>query len=360
MRTLHLCWPALDERAEAHLRSAQHALGRLSPLVARSGGRIEVGIDGLRLRSGSEEQIATAALRATRLHIRALPLLALASSRLAAAIAATPGSELARAAGTCVTIPHGRERLTLAPLPVAWLRLAAVGRPADDLTAAIARCELLGIRTLGTLAQMQSGELAARIGMSAEALVTVSRGGDVELIPPMPLPRRMLARAAFDLPLTSLEELRFPLRRALDELLTCVVRDGAAVGIVRLSLARERNQPLRIVVRLPLPTANRAQIERLLLAALDRIVVVLQAHGLEHDGIVGLQLRFEDVLPATGEQLTLLGARSARRDRLAWSTAAIAIRYGVDRVLTGEVLDPDDARADRRFRLRRSHPEVSE
>jgi hypothetical protein len=169
-----------------------------------------------------------------------------------------------------------------------------------------------------------------------------------------------VARESFDLPLTSIEEFRFPLRRTLDELLLRVRRDGAAVGLVRLHVTRERGRPLRAVARLPLPSADRAQIERLLLAALERTVAAARAERLELDGIVSVQLQFDGVLPASGDQLTLLGARSPRNDRLAWSTAAIAIRYGVNRVVHAEIVDPDDVRPERRTRFVPTHPEVGE
>jgi len=178
----------------------------------------------------------------------------------------------------------------------------------------------------------------------------------VQAIAPAPLPRRLLARASFEMPLTSLEEFRFPLRRLLDELLVRVRRDGAAVGIAQLHLARERSAPVRAVARLPVPNADRTQIERLLIAALERALL----RGLGDDGVVSAQLRFDGVLPATGDQLTLLGARSPRVDRLAWSTAAIAVRFGADRVLQGDVVDGDDARSERRVTWRRAHPEVQE
>ena len=157
-------------------------------------------------------------------------------------------------------------------------------------------------------------------------------------------------------PLTSLEEFRFPLRRLLDELLARVRRDGAAVGIARLHLARERSAPVRAVARLPAPSADRTQIERLLIAALERALLL----GLGDDGVVSAHLRFDGVLPATGDQLTLLGARSPRVDRLAWSTAAIAVRFGADRVMQGDVVDGYDARSERRVTWRRAHPEVQE
>lgn len=357
-RTLHLHWPTLhDDRAAAQLRNATHALGRISPLVASGARQIEIGIDGLQARNGDESAVASAALRAVAAHIRTAPRAAIASSRLAAAVAAA-GSVADDAA--CTILPPGSEVEFLAPQRVEALRFAATGRSPEELAEAIERCSLLGVRTLGALARLRSGELGARLGAIAGLLIPLARGEDVQAIPPVPLPRRLVARESFDLPLTSIEEFRFPLRRALDDLLARVRRDGAAVGLVRLHVARERGRPLRAVARLPLPTTDRTQIERLLLAALERAVAAARAERLDVDGLVSAQLQFDGVLPASGDQLTLLGARSPRVDRLAWSTAAIAIRYGADRVVHAEIVDPDDARPERRTRLVRAHPEVGE
>ena len=357
-RTLHLHWPTLhDDRAATQLRNATHALGRISPLVASGARQIEIGIDGLQARNGDESAVASAALRAVAAHIRTAPRAAIASSRLAAAVAAA-GSVADDAA--CTILPPGSEVEFLAPQRVEALRFAASGRSPEELAEAIERCSLLGVRTLGALARLRSGELGARLGAIAGLLIPLARGEDVQAIPPVPLPRRLVARESFDLPLTSIEEFRFPLRRALDDLLARVRRDGAAVGLVRLHVARERGRPLRAVARLPLPTADRTQIERLLLAALERAVAAARAERLDVDGLVSAQLQFDGVLPASGDQLTLLGARSPRVDRLAWSTAAIAIRYGADRVVHAEIVDPDDARPERRTRLVRAHPEVGE
>ncbi len=362
MRTLALYWPALSsgaggagsatgERA-VRLRSARHALGRLSPLVAGSDsyGLIEIGIDGLQARSGSERDIAAIALRAVGVHLRERPSAAVSSSRLLAVL-------LARGGGDEVTVvPPGEEAERLAGYPVDALALGATEYAAESMSDALERCALLGLRTVGALARTQAAALAARVGPIAGALLTLARGFDVQAIAPAPLPRRLLARASFEMPLTSLEEFRFPLRRLLDELLVRVRRDGAAVGIARLHLARERSAPVRAVARLPVPSADRTQIERLLLASLERALLL----GLGDDGVVSAQLRFDGVLPAAGDQLTLLGARSPRVDRLAWSTAAIAVRFGADRVMQGDVVDGDDARSERRVTWRRAHPEVQE
>ncbi|MFZ9218857.1 MAG: hypothetical protein ACO23F_05720, partial [Candidatus Limnocylindrus sp.] len=336
MRTLALYWPTLSALADRteRLRSARHALGRLSPLVTGkdSVGLIEVGIDGLQARSGSERDIAAIALRAVGVHLRERPSAAVSSSRLLAALlardAASDGSGEA-----VVVVPPGDEAERLAGYPVAALALGATEYAEETLRDALERCSLLGLRTVGALARTHGAALAARVGPIAGALLTLARGFDVQAIAPAPLPRRLLARASFEMPLTSLEEFRFPLRRLLDELLVRVRRDGAAVGIARLHLARERSAPVRAVARLPVPSADRTQIERLLLASLERALL----RGLGDDGVISAQLRFDGVLPAAGDQLTLLGSRSPRVDRLAWSTAAIAVRYGADRVMQGDV-----------------------
>ena len=359
MRTLALYWPTLsraaggasDDRA-VRLRSARHALGRLSPRVAGSDayGLIEIGIDGLQARSGSERDIAAIALRAVGVHLRERPSAAVSSSRLLAVLLARGGGDEVQ------VVPPGEEAERLAGYPVDALALGATEYAAESMSDALERCALLGLRTVGALARTQAAALAARVGPIAGALLTLARGFDVQAIAPAPLPRRLLARASFEMPLTSLEEFRFPLRRLLDELLTRVRRDGAAVGIARLHLARERSAPVRAVARLPVPSADRTQIERLLIAALERALL----RGLGDDGVVSAQLRFDGVLPATGDQLTLLGARSPRVDRLAWSTAAIAVRFGTDRVMQGDVVDGDDTRSERRVTWRRTHPEVQE
>jgi len=361
VRTLHCCWPGVTgARGEEQLGRAARALGRLSPLVARNAGCVEVGIDGLAARNGDERAVAAAALRIVATQLRTVPLVAIASSRLAAAVGASGdlGPIGAAAAGPLI-VPHGEEAACLAPLPIDRLALAVTGRSSDEVAAAIERCTLLGVRTIGAVARLHVADLAARIGPIAALFVPLARGADVQAIAPVPLPRRLIAREGFDLPLAGIEELRFPLRRMLESLLARVRRDGAAVGTARLHLARERGAPLRATARLPLPTADRTQIERLLLAALEQAVATAaRTAPLDVDGVVGAQLRFDDVLPASGEQLTLLGARSPRVDRLAWSGAAIALRYGADRVLHAELLDPDAPRDERRVRFVRSHPEA--
>ena len=118
-RTLHLHWPALTSDAAApQLRNAQHALGRISPLVYGSGTRIEIGIDGLQVRNGDERGVVAAALRSVRTHLRAAPLCAIASSRLAAATAAQEHE--------CRLLLPGEEREYLAEQPIETLLLAVL------------------------------------------------------------------------------------------------------------------------------------------------------------------------------------------------------------------------------------------
>ncbi|NBO27547.1 MAG: hypothetical protein EBU96_12315, partial [Actinobacteria bacterium] len=151
MRTLALYWPTLNglaDRAE-QLRSARHALGRLSPLVAGrdSFGLIEVGIDGLQARSGSERDIAAIALRAVGVHLRERPSAAVSSSRLLAVLVARGGA----GDGGVEVVPPGEEAERLADYPVAALALGATEYVDERMSDALERCSLLGLRTVGAL-----------------------------------------------------------------------------------------------------------------------------------------------------------------------------------------------------------------
>ncbi|MFM9166578.1 MAG: hypothetical protein ACKOQO_07200, partial [Candidatus Limnocylindrus sp.] len=193
MRTLALYWPTLsrtasgaadavadavaDDRA-VRLRSARHALGRLSPLVAGSDahGLIEIGIDGLQARSGSERDIAAIALRAVGVHLRERPGAAVSSSRLLAVLLARDGE--------VAVVPPGEEAERLAGSPVDALARGATEYAAESMRDALERCALLGHRTVGALARTQAAALAARVGPIASALLTLARGFDVQAIAP--------------------------------------------------------------------------------------------------------------------------------------------------------------------------------
>jgi len=140
-------------RVEEYVASARHALLEAALAVSP---RIEDGGAGLAYVEtvGLERLIGDPAAIGRRLvhQVRAIgliPRVALAASRTAARMAAVNES------GAVTIIPPGRERATLAKIPITALDLA------PDLAATLGRW---GVRTLGELAVLPREGLAARLG----------------------------------------------------------------------------------------------------------------------------------------------------------------------------------------------------
>lgn len=138
---------------EEYVASARHALLEAALAVSP---RIEDGGAGLAYvdTAGLERLIGDPAAIGRRLvhqvhAIGLIPRVGLAASRTAARMAAVNGS------GAVTIIPPGRERATLAKVPVVILDLA------PDLAATLGRW---GVRTLGELAALPREGLAARLG----------------------------------------------------------------------------------------------------------------------------------------------------------------------------------------------------
>ena len=147
--------PMLTTRpwVEEHVTAARHALLEAALAVSP---RIEDGGAGLAYLDtvGLERLIGEPATIGRRLvhQVRAIgliPRIGLAASRTAARIAAATGS------GSVTVIPSGHERAMLAKISIRTLDLT------PDLAATLARW---GVRTLGELAALPRGGLAARLG----------------------------------------------------------------------------------------------------------------------------------------------------------------------------------------------------
>jgi nucleotidyltransferase/DNA polymerase involved in DNA repair len=100
-------------------------------------------------------------------------------------------------------VPPGGNAAFLAALPVSLLPLA----PGD-----IERFDLLGLRTLGSIAALPTAPLAARFGERARAYARLARGDDREALRPRRIQAPYEERIAFDGPIDRLEALFFALR----------------------------------------------------------------------------------------------------------------------------------------------------
>ena len=194
-------------------------------------------------------------------------------------------------------VEPGTEAETLAPLPLALLT-AVVHPDSSDSTVNARNVPNLpndmlstfrrwGLRTLGELAGLPSGEVVARLGQPGVAWQRWARGEDVRPLQPAVPEERFEQALDLEWPIEGLEPLSFVLGRLLEPLSAHLERRGrgAAVLRVRLHLVRSHDGTRDIhECALELPTSIRdARTLRTLAllelesrppaAAIDRVVV---------------------------------------------------------------------------------------
>ncbi len=353
------------EADRAALEAVFERLAAFSPSLAGTSepddpafGFIEVGIEGLELLWGEERILAARLASAVEGLLPGRPNLGIAGTRFAATVAAV----LARP-GVPIVVPPGGEAAFLAPLPATILTSDPEAR---------ARLLRFGLRRVDQVAALPRSAVVARFGPEGVRLHARAVGEEVE---PGEIWRRP-ERAALGLDLEPavdrLEALRFVLHRLVVGLVEQVAARGRAAASAELRLRLDprlrASDPGRgaiesvgaassvvpgvstrgwvVTVRqvLPEPTADGEAIERLLVARLERHPPAAAVERLE--------LELDGLVPDAGQQLELFEPQRARRGRLAWQLARIAVEFGADRVLEAEVLDPEASWAEARSRWR--------
>ena len=228
-------------------------------------------------------------------------------------------------------VEPGTEAETLAPLPLALL--TALAQPDSSASTVTARNapnspnDMLstfrrwGLRTLGELAGLPPGEVAARLGQPGVAWQRWARGEDVRPLQPA-VPEEHFEQALdLEWPIEGLEPLSFVLGRLLEPLSAHLERRdrGAAVLRVRLHLVRSHDGTRDIhecALELPTPMRDARTLRTLALlelesrppaAAIDRVVVSV-------DSTPGRVLQCSLLtrpLPSPGQISTLLARLNA-------------------------------------------------
>lgn len=349
--------PAADETA---VEAALAQLAVFSPGVAGATdvadvtfGRLEVQLDGLERLWGAEPILVARIGEALAPLLPGLPRAGIAGTRFAATVAASrsaptgappwvPAGHEAAARVPLLAVPPDGEAAFLAPLPAASLT------PDPDVRARLAR---FGLRRIGQVAALPRSALVARFGAEGERLHDRATGRETDPFRPRRDPERLVLALPIEPPIGDLEPLRFVLRRLVDALTDQLLARGSAAGKARLALTLDptfalAGTPSALVVeqRLPEPTAEAAAVERLLLARLERTPPPAP--------VTRLELLLADVLPAAGQQLTLFTPQAGRAARLVWQLARLALRFGEDRVGWVELVDPEAALPERRWRWR--------
>jgi len=157
-------------------------------------------------------------------------------------------------------VPPGGSAAFLASLPVGLLPLA----PGDG-----DRFELLGLRTLGQIAALPDGPLAARFGERAREYARLARGGCDEPL----LPRRARTlheiRFAFDGAVDRLETVLFTLRGCIADVTQRLAGAAQVCDLVELLLEREGGVIESLPVALAEPTASAQTVFALCRIALE-------------------------------------------------------------------------------------------
>jgi len=343
-----------DRVADADvLRVALDRTAGFSPSVAtetdatRPGfGRIEVGLDGLERLWGPEPQMVSRIAEALAAILPGPPLAGIAGTRFAAAVAASLAGKASGSASGVVSlrlVESGADAAFLAPLPAAMLSRDPEVR---------ARLDRFGLRVIGRVAELPRSALVARFGPAGELLHARARGEETDPFSPYQAPQRMAMTLPIDPPVSDVEGLRFVLHRLTGACGDQLEARGAATTRARLTLELDRSfslgeVPATITIDQPLPepTSEGLAIERLLIARLEAAPPGAPVSRLD--------LELGDVAPAAGTQLSLFTPQTARTSRLGWQLARLGLRFGTERVGAMELVDPEAALPEARWKWRR-------
>jgi protein ImuB len=294
-----------------------------------------------------EELRREAASRGVRVHV------AVAGTRAAATI-------LAHARPGLTIVEPGREADALAPLAIGVLAMAVTDerRPVLDtreghgpnvsargaprvvkkldetLESVSSTLNAWGVKTLGELAALPSGDLASRLGREALVWQAFARGEDVRPLVPTLDEERFESTLELEWPIEGLEPLSFVLTRLLEPLSTRLERRdrGAAVLHVLLRVIDSGSGRSEYVRRLELPTPMRDVRTLRTLALLD-----LESHppGAAVDRVTLVI----DPTPGRVLQHTLFTRAQPTPEQLSTLLARLGALMGQDRLGAPAVVD---------------------
>jgi protein ImuB len=220
----------IEQAAQAALADVAYSF---SPRVEDGAlGTVFVDADGLQALYASETLLAQA-MEQRALGLGLAALVGIAGTKIAAELAARDG-------GGCRVVPPHEEWRLLEPLSIDRLN------PDPAVRETLLRW---GVRTLGQLAALPTGDLAVRLGPDAAALARRARGEDAYPLAPRPLPLDFAESAALEWGVDALEPFLFVLRGLLDRLIARLDVRGLVCGDLRLSLGlADRGRDARTVV----------------------------------------------------------------------------------------------------------------
>lgn len=259
------------------------------------------------------------------------PGLGLAVGKFPAQIAAA-----SLGAGRALVISPGCEADFLRPLSIELL----------PLEKELARqFQLLGLITLGHLADLPPGAVLQRFGRQGRHLQQLARGQDERPVQSYHPPLTESLKYQFDPPLTNRLHLEQALQQLLPSLTAKLQAHHRLCQTVYLALRWVDPPAVSLTITLGQPTDRP-----------ERLQVALQArlsHTALPPGIEEVRLTLADLLPARGEQPRLFGPSLAEAQirRLRRQLPQLLTRFGPGRLFTVELTRPEAYLPEQRFRL---------
>ena len=320
---------ASPERMRAAAQAAVEAALSLSPrLEEAEPGLVYLDVSGLESLVGDERAVARALVLAGE-RVGLCAAVGLASGKVAARLAARAAmSDLTLeptrtgvGGGASRVVAAGDQREFLAALPLLALDLP------DDLLQALRR---FGLQTLGDVARLPPGPLAARLGPAASRLQRLARGEDAAALLPVQPPERFEEGEELEWDAGTLEPLLFVWKALLDRLCARLAARGLMARELSLQLRLEGGAWDERVLELAGPTRE--------VPALLQLLRLLVEGAPPASGVRAVRLSALPVREVL-EQLPLFGARGASATQLATAVARLSALVGPGRV--GQPLVPD-------------------
>jgi protein ImuB len=172
-----------------------------------------------------------------------------------AAVASTIGTAFAAARfGDAGIVPPGEERTTLAPLPIAALRLP------EETVAALRR---VGLKRIGEILDLPHAPLAARFGGDVLRQLARALGTEREPLTPLLPVAAYVAEQSFSEPIAREENVLHVIARLAARLEPVLERRGEGARCIELALFRTDGAVRRIVVATSRPVRDPADIRAL-------------------------------------------------------------------------------------------------
>lgn len=209
---------------------------------------------------------------------------------------------------TVTLVSQDDEAQFIAPYPISLLPLSK---------AQTERLTILGIRTLGELAQLPRAMALAQFGKPGTLLHQLASGLDGRPVKPKQMPAQEAVQQQFE-PLESRDRLDVRVYELAEALADKLASRGSALHQLTVTIAVEGGKPLHQEMHLFEPVTSARAIGESVLQLLDRMKLAKP--------VVGIEICASHLVPSLPRQLELFSHRPVRQQLLDL-TSALATQY---------------------------------